>query len=652
MSLLSLSESSKEVASDLLKMLTLRYPHLHDELVSSSRLIEALESVTEHSDLDPIAIFDALTARELTTAQRPIGVLVSRCAEIIGVAIPSETDLETISAHNDNKPAFDDIASDLVTRLEDVVSATRVPDVDAVTSKAEPVRATSFPPDRIVIDKSFFRKHQDTTVSVADRRLMAQELERSRALSQSAMPIEPAPTYESTEPVLDATSRPVDASDRIETSGSSALGSDSGSNEAVVDSVVPNDIVADSVVTEINGEVFAEIDAVEVPIGEVVERSQTSRIKSARTSRKSTKAPKQTSRKRARSSEEAVMPAPQAPNQPGDSVETTEIKSVRTDQPTDRPTDGTAFLPELAKTPGKAVPHRGVRRWLYACTFGFANFGPGKKERRDIELFQKITSPIVGARNIVVLGLKGGVGKTTVSLALGHTFAMFRNDRVVALDASPDPSTLNQRIENIGGGSVRELAAQRKAISSYVDLQKFAAQQSTGLEVLASDRLPQSNTTLTSKDFDGAVECLSSYFNLIITDSGSGTALSSLDAVLKAADQLVIVTAPMVDAGWSAGLLLDWLESNGHASLAAESTIVVNQLQRRVHVEATSFDAYFKNRCRNLVRIPWDSSLAAGGLVSIDLLHTKTRDAFQNLAATVAIAAPPAKPAAFQARRI
>ena len=41
---------------------------------------------------------------------------------------------------------------------------------------------------------------------------------------------------------------------------------------------------------------------------------------------------------------------------------------------------------------------------------------------------------------------KGGVGKTTMTLALGSTFATLRGDRVIAVDANPDAGNLAHRV--------------------------------------------------------------------------------------------------------------------------------------------------------------------------------------------------------------
>ncbi len=293
-----------------------------------------------------------------------------------------------------------------------------------------------------------------------------------------------------------------------------------------------------------------------------------------------------------------------------------------------------SFIPELMRKEPKEIAHRGFRKAVRRTSFGIVSPGPGRKEREAIEITRRITAPIRRSRNIVMLSIKGGVGKTTVSLGLGHTFATHRHDRIVAIDASPDPGTLGQRVEG-RSGSIRDLV-RMQSVASYADIQTLSTQQSSGLEIISTNRLFDDADVATSDGYRSAVECLSAYFNLVVTDCGSGMATSSLVGLLEAADQVAIVTAPMVDAGWSTGLLLDCLDDNGLASVVKEATVVVNHLQLRVQVKADEFDSYFASRCRAVVHLPWDSNLAGGGPMQLDLLSAETKEAYRALAATVA----------------
>src|SRR4029079_13325834 len=100
------------------------------------------------------------------------------------------------------------------------------------------------------------------------------------------------------------------------------------------------------------------------------------------------------------------------------------------------------FTEEAMLRPSSRPPARGWRRGVYAATRGSVNLGPGAAELHEIDLLGRVRAPVRGCRRIVVISRKGGAGKTTTTLMLGHTLAANRGDRVVALDANPDAGSL------------------------------------------------------------------------------------------------------------------------------------------------------------------------------------------------------------------
>lgn len=91
-------------------------------------------------------------------------------------------------------------------------------------------------------------------------------------------------------------------------------------------------------------------------------------------------------------------------------------------------------------------PPSGWRRALFQVTRGLVNPGPSAADRDRRELVARVKSPVAGCRRIAVVSRKGGVGKTTTTLMLGHTFASLRGDRVIALDGNPDAGSLAYRM--------------------------------------------------------------------------------------------------------------------------------------------------------------------------------------------------------------
>jgi Mrp family chromosome partitioning ATPase len=79
------------------------------------------------------------------------------------------------------------------------------------------------------------------------------------------------------------------------------------------------------------------------------------------------------------------------------------------------------------------LPQRGWRRLLYTLTR--INLGPSPDERHEADLGQRIRRAAADQYQVAVIGLKGGVGRTAVTGALGSTLSSFRGDRVLAIDA-------------------------------------------------------------------------------------------------------------------------------------------------------------------------------------------------------------------------
>jgi hypothetical protein len=90
----------------------------------------------------------------------------------------------------------------------------------------------------------------------------------------------------------------------------------------------------------------------------------------------------------------------------------------------------------------KRAPQSGWRRALYVASGHAVNLGESPADRVRRELIERINQPLNGCYKIAALSLKGGVGKTTTTTALGSTLSSLRGDRVIAVDANPDRGTL------------------------------------------------------------------------------------------------------------------------------------------------------------------------------------------------------------------
>jgi putative peptide zinc metalloprotease protein len=213
--------------------------------------------------------------------------------------------------------------------------------------------------------------------------------------------------------------------------------------------------------------------------------------------------------------------------------------------------------------PQSEAPRMGWRRALFQLSGGLINLGPGAAELRDRELIARVKAPVAGCRRIAVVSRKGGVGKTTTTLMLGHTFASYRGDRVIALDGNPHAGSLGYRVRRETTNTIMSLLAHRDEIARYADIRAYTSQAPTRLEVVAADDDPRITDALREQDFANALELLEVHYNLVCMDTGTGVLESAAKGILRLADQLVVVTAPSLDSARTASSTLDWLDRNG-----------------------------------------------------------------------------------------
>jgi MinD-like ATPase involved in chromosome partitioning or flagellar assembly len=63
---------------------------------------------------------------------------------------------------------------------------------------------------------------------------------------------------------------------------------------------------------------------------------------------------------------------------------------------------------------------------------------------------------------------------------------------------------------------------------------------------------------------------------------------------------------------------------------------VINQVRPRSQLDLDRVEEYFAERCRAVVRIPWDPVLETGAEAPLEALKPATRRAYLELAAAVA----------------
>ncbi|MFD6950531.1 MULTISPECIES: MinD/ParA family protein [unclassified Nocardiopsis] len=283
-------------------------------------------------------------------------------------------------------------------------------------------------------------------------------------------------------------------------------------------------------------------------------------------------------------------------------------------------------------------PSGGWRRAVHAATLGLVNPGESAKVLRRRELVARACTPVAtGHHRVAVLSLKGGVGKTTTTVALGATLASLRGDRVLAVDANPDRGTLSDKVRLETAATIRDLLNERHLVSRYADIRGFTSQAPSRLEILASDRDPAVSEAFSDSDYREVARIVEHFYSICITDCGTGLLHSAMRGVLGLADQVVLVSSASVDGARSASATLDWLEAHGHGALVRSAVVVLSMVRSdsKSSVDLNRLQEHFAGRCRDVVRVPWDGHLEEGAEVDLEQLAPATRDSYLQLAASV-----------------
>lgn len=302
-----------------------------------------------------------------------------------------------------------------------------------------------------------------------------------------------------------------------------------------------------------------------------------------------------------------------------------------------RPSTAEAFSDAYMLPEGKPIATRGWQRAVYQATAHTVKPRPGAAERRVEMRNARLNTPIVGTRRVVVMSRKGGVGKTTITLALGSILATMRGDRVVAVDANPDAGNLAHRVAPLNSRTITDVLRDLDQISSYSELKQYTSQApESRLEVLASDDDPRIGMALARSDYHRLIQLLDQYYNLILLDTGTGILDSANQGLLAETDELVLVLRPGLDGGRAAALTLDWLEEHDYRELVERAVVVINAVRPGVGAPLDPIREHFEQRCGRVVCVPWDPALETGAQTVLSALQAQTQENLMEMAAAVA----------------
>jgi MinD-like ATPase involved in chromosome partitioning or flagellar assembly len=283
----------------------------------------------------------------------------------------------------------------------------------------------------------------------------------------------------------------------------------------------------------------------------------------------------------------------------------------------------------------KAPSQRGWRRFLYLLTR--INVGLSPDELYELDLFARIRRNARASYQIGVLGLKGGVGKTAVTVALGSAMSKIRGDRILAVDADPDAGNLADRAGRQSAATIADLLSD-KELSRYNDIRAYTSMNGSNLEVLSSEDYSGARREFNEEDWQGAVNIVSRYYNLVLADCGAGLFQSSSRGVLSTVSGLVIVASASIDGARQAAVTMDWLRQNGYQDLLGRSCVVINHVvPGKPNIDVEDLVQQFERHVApgRVIVLPWDKHIASGTEIELELLSNTFRRRTIELAAAL-----------------
>lgn len=203
------------------------------------------------------------------------------------------------------------------------------------------------------------------------------------------------------------------------------------------------------------------------------------------------------------------------------------------------------------------------------------------------------------------------------------------------MDAKPDFGTLAQRGPAQTNSTVRDVLLAEN-ILRYSDMREHTSQGPSRLEVLVSERDPATLGGILRRGLRGVLHVLQPFYNVILTDCGTGLVHSAMAGVLSEADLIAVVASPSVDSARSRYATVNWLHRNGYSHLTARVVVVVNAARPgALGLDMEHLWSTFLSRVRGVHGIPIDGHLAEGAEVDLKLAGRDTRQAYLELAAGI-----------------
>ncbi len=199
--------------------------------------------------------------------------------------------------------------------------------------------------------------------------------------------------------------------------------------------------------------------------------------------------------------------------------------------------------------------------------------GASGQIRSQAEISEYLRRPVSGFRQITVVSVRGGAGKTTVAALIATELARHRPDRVLAMDADAELGSLPLRLGVRSELSLFELAAQQPR--TFEEAARYMQQTREGLWVLAATRGGRITGEFDFDTFQSAFSAVSRYISTAVTDCSAGILTDLHRGILGQSHSVVLVTPGTVDGALSARGALEWFSQGGQQRLLPRTVIAM-----------------------------------------------------------------------------
>ncbi|MEW2355415.1 MinD/ParA family protein [Spirillospora sp. NPDC029432] len=260
--------------------------------------------------------------------------------------------------------------------------------------------------------------------------------------------------------------------------------------------------------------------------------------------------------------------------------------------------------------------------------------GSGAQGVREMgEVAELLGRQVPSYRQIAVVSVRGGAGKTTMAALLSTELARHRQDRVLAVDADAELGSLPLRLGVSSEYSLFDLAGRQP--QTFEEATPYLARTRDGLWVLPASRNGRIAGEFTLETFQQALGAVNRYFGAAVVDCGAGILTELHGGILATTHAQVLVTPGTVDGALSARGALEWFTANGQGALLQRTVIAMVTHAPHGGADIDRAVQMLNEGGMHVVQVPYDRHLATGSSVSLDKLGGATRSAVTKVAADV-----------------